>query len=183
MPPSLIEQWQGRCGEVRLELVSHDDPAFRQGGAAAWQRPDLVIASIHTAKAPEPPVRSAEIAWDMVIVDEAHHLRNRTQLWRLRASSAQFALLLTATPVQNNLEELFNLVTLQPGCSGPARRSAGVRRSPRQAQPSNLEELQRLLAEVMVRNRRGTVGVAFTRRLARTDLLDAAPGEQELYDG
>ena len=53
-----------------------------------------------------------------MIVDEAHHLRNaRTVLWqfvnRLRRT---YLLLLTATPVQNDLEELFNLVTLlQPG--------------------------------------------------------------------
>ena len=79
-----------------------------------------MIASIHTAK--REPHRSAILArrWDMVIVDEAHHLRNRnTQTWKFASEiQKQFILLLTATPVQNNLEELFNLVTLlEPGLS------------------------------------------------------------------
>ena len=119
VPPSLIEQWQGEMRrKFALELTSHDDPAFRERGAGAWGEFDRVIASIHTAK--REPHRSAILAreWDMVIVDEAHHLRNRnTQAWKLASElRKQFILLLTATPVQNNLEELFNLVTLlEPG--------------------------------------------------------------------
>ena len=119
VPPSLIEQWQGEMRrKFALELTSHDDPAFRERGAGAWGEFDRVIASIHTAK--REPHRSAILAreWDMVIIDEAHHLRNRnTQAWKLAGElRKQFILLLTATPVQNNLEELFNLVTLlEPG--------------------------------------------------------------------
>jgi SNF2 family DNA or RNA helicase len=75
---------------------------------------DRVIASIHPAK--REPHRSAILArrWDVVIADEAHHLRNRnTQTWKFASAiQKQFILLLTATPVQNNLEELFNLFTL-----------------------------------------------------------------------
>jgi superfamily II DNA or RNA helicase len=59
-----------------------------------------------------------------VIVDEAHHLRNRTtQAWKFASElQKQFILLLTATPVQNNLEELFNLVTLlEPGLLSTAK--------------------------------------------------------------
>ncbi len=38
-PPSLIEQWQGEMRrKFSLDLISHDDPAFRQRGADAWQR-------------------------------------------------------------------------------------------------------------------------------------------------
>jgi len=126
VPPSLIEQWQGEMRrKFSLEFISHDDPAFRQHGAEAWQRFDRIIASIHTAK--REPHRSQVAArhWDLVIVDEAHHLCNRnTQLWKLASAlSKQFMLPLTATPVQNNLEELFNLVTLlEPGLLSTAKK-------------------------------------------------------------
>jgi SNF2 family DNA or RNA helicase len=188
VPPSLIEQWQGEMRrKFSLELISHDDPLFRAQGAAAWKEFDLVIASMHTAK--REPHRSAILArhWDLVIVDEAHHLRNRqTQLWRFASAlQTQFTLLLTATPVQNNLEELFNLVTLlEPGLLRTARQfqKEFVDRRDK-LMPRNLDELHRLLAEVMVRNRRSTVGLQFTRRWAYTERLTPSPGEQQLYEG
>src|SRR5260370_38556827 len=94
-----------------VELSSHDDPAFRAGGQGAWNEFARVIASMHTAK--REPHRSAILArrWDMVILDEAHHLRNaRTQLCRFASErQKQYILRLTPTPVQNNLDELSTL--------------------------------------------------------------------------
>src|SRR5205814_4556054 len=187
VPPSLIEQWQGEMRrKFSVELISHDDAAFRQHGALAWGKFDRVIASMHTAK--REPHRSAILArqWDLVIVDEAHHLRNRTtQLWRFASElRKQFVLLLTATPVQNNLEELFNLVTLlEPGLLSTAKhfqRQFVDRRD--KLTPRNVDELHALLSEVMVRNRRSTVGLRFTRRWARTERVPLTAGERELYD-
>ena len=186
VPPSLIEQWQGEMRrKFSLELISHDDPAFRERGQAAWGEFDGVIASIHTAK--REPHRAAILGrtWDLVIVDEAHHLRNRTTLaWKFASElRKQFILLLTATPVQNNLEELFNLVTLlEPGLLSTARRfqTRFVDRRDKLT-PRNVDELHALLAEVMVRNRRSTVGLQFTRRWARTERIPPSPAEQALY--
>jgi SNF2 family DNA or RNA helicase len=186
VPPSLIEQWQGELRrKFSLDFISHDDPAFRQRGAAAWGEFEHIIASIHTAK--REPHRSAIVArkWDMIIVDEAHHLRNRaTQAWRFVSElEKQYILLLTATPVQNNLEELFNLVTLlEPGLLRTARQFQKHFMDRRdKLTPKNVEELHNLLSEVMVRNRRSTVGLQFTRRWARTEYLTPTPREQELY--
>src|SRR5256712_14100701 len=83
-----------------------------------WDRKPFLIASIDTAK--REPHRGAAQArpWDLIIVDEAHRLKNRFSLnWRFVASlSKKYMLLLTATPVQNDMDELFNLVTLlKPG--------------------------------------------------------------------
>jgi SNF2 family DNA or RNA helicase len=187
VPPSLIEQWQGELRrKFSLEFVSHDDPSFRQAGAAAWQAYPRVIASIHTAK--REPHRSAILArrWDLVIVDEAHHLRNRaTQAWKFASElEKQFILLLTATPVQNNLDELFNLVTLlEPGLLSTAKqfqRQFVDRRD--KLSPRNVEQLHALLAEVMVRNRRSNVGLQFTRRWASTITVLPSRDERELYE-
>ena len=186
VPPSLIEQWQGEMRrKFSIELTSHDDPAFRERGTAAWGEFDRVIASIHTAK--REPHRAAILArrWDIVIVDEAHHLRNRnTQAWKFASElQKQFILLLTATPVQNNLEELFNLVTLlEPGLLSTARqfqRHFMDRRD--KLTPRHLDELHSLLAEVMIRNRRSTVGLQFTRRWASTESLRLSTPEHALY--
>lgn len=188
VPPSLIEQWQGELRrKFSLDFITHDDEAFRARGAAAWSEVDRVIASFHTAK--REPHRSAILgrSWDLIVVDEAHHFRNRTtQLWRFASElKKQFMLLLTATPVQNHLDELFNLVTLlEPGLLSTAKqfeRRFVDRRD--KLTPKNVEQLHELLKEVMVRNRRSTVGLQFTRRWAKTERLTLSSAEAELYRG
>jgi SNF2 family DNA or RNA helicase len=186
VPPSLIDQWQGEMRrKFSIELISHDDSAFRERGPNAWNEFGRVIASIHTAK--REPHKSSILArrWDIVIVDEAHHLRNRnTQAWKFASEiQKQFILLLTATPVQNNLEELFNLVTLlEPGLLSTARQFQRHFVDKRdKLTPRNIDELHGLLAEVMIRNRRSTVGLQFTRRWAKTDYLSLSAPERTLY--
>ncbi|MGA2499307.1 MAG: SNF2-related protein, partial [Tepidisphaeraceae bacterium] len=183
-PPSLITQWQGEMRrKFGVDLISHDDAAF---GKTGWTGHNRVIASIHTAK--RDPHRSAILSrkWDIVVIDEAHHLRNRTtQLWKFASElRKQFILLLTATPVQNNLDELFNLVTLlEPGLLSTQRdfQKRFVDRGDKLV-PKNVDELHNLLAEVMVRNRRSTVGLQFTSRHARTLAVPLSTGERGLYD-
>jgi SNF2 family DNA or RNA helicase len=188
VPPGLVTQWQEELRrKFGLDFVTHDAEAFRQEGPRAWKRFERVVASFHTAKRAEHAPVIAEVPYDLVIVDEAHHLRNaRTVLWqfvnRLRRT---YLLLLTATPVQNDLEELFNLVTLlQPGQLKTLRafRREHLARGDRR-QPRDAEGLRRLLADVMVRNRRATTTVALTRRLARTVAVEPTPAERDLYSG
>jgi SNF2 family DNA or RNA helicase len=186
VPPGLVAQW---VEELRrkfcLDFVSHDGEAFRGAGPGAWRRWERVVASFHTAKRPEHARVIQDIAYDLVIVDEAHHLRSaRTMLWQfINGLRRTYLLLLTATPVQNDLEELFNLVTLlEPGQlkTLKAFRRDHVARGDRR-QPKDAEGLRRLLAGVMVRNRRATTAVGLTRRVARTILVDPDPPEQALY--
>lgn len=187
VPPSLIEQWQGEMRrKFNLDFITHDHPTFREYGVQAWTNFERIIASYHTAKR-EPHRRAIlQHEWDMVIIDEAHHFRHRsTLLWQMASElRCKYILLLTATPVQNDLEELFNLVTiLQPGLLSTARAFQKQFVDKRdKLMPRNLEELHRLLSEVMVRNRRATVGLALTRRIARTHLVTLTADERALYD-
>ena len=84
------------------------------------------------------------MSWDLVIADEAHRLKNaRSASARLvRGLRARYMLLLTATPIENRLADLFALVSLvRPGLLGAAAEfrarhgggdgSAGAQRRPR----------------------------------------------------
>jgi len=182
-PPSLVEQWQGELRrKFSLDFLSYDDPAFGKNG---WTEQSRIISSIHTAK--REPHKSAILCrkWDMIIVDEAHHLRNRnTMTWKFASEiRKQYILLLTATPVQNNLDELFNLVTLlEPGLLSTSKQFQNrfVDKKDKLT-PKNVEQLHDLLAEVMVRNRRSTVGLRFTRRWAKTESVAPTTEERQLY--
>jgi superfamily II DNA or RNA helicase len=60
----------------------------------------------------------SKINYDMLIIDEAHYLRNRnTQQWKfVNSLKKKYMLMLTATPIQGSLEELYNIITiLKPG--------------------------------------------------------------------
>jgi SNF2 family DNA or RNA helicase len=118
-------------------------------------------------------------------VDEAHHLKNRnTQNWKLiNDLKKRFLLLLTATPVENNLLELFNLITLlKPGqlkTASAFREEFMTRGDP--TDPKNREKLRELLGEVMIRNTRALARIEIPPRFARTVRVDPTPNEKELY--
>ena len=168
------------------DFVTSNDDAFRAQGSEAWTHFPRVIASLATARRPEHrQVITAEL-YDLVIVDEAHHLKNRASVsWKLvNELQKRFILLLTATPVQNSLNELYNLVTvLKPGqLKSPKefQREFVVRGDPRL--PKNRGLLRDLLRDVMVRHSRGQITLQLPPRRAHTVQLQLSDDERHLYD-
>jgi SNF2 family DNA or RNA helicase len=185
-PPGLVRQWQEEMeSKFRIDFVTHDDERFQEAGEEAWRQFDLVIASLTTARRPEHREVIAKIHYDLVIIDEVHHLKNRnTVSWKFaNALQKKYLLLLTATPVQNKLNELYNLITLlKPGqlkTEREFRQQFVVRGDPRL--PKNRGMLRELLADVMVRNTRSQVNITLPPRRAHTIRLKLSQPEQELY--
>ena len=186
-PPSLVGQWQEELStKFGLDFISHESPTFRALGVSAWTKFDQVIASLSTARTGENARAILGQRYDLVIVDEAHHLKNRASVsWQfVNQLDKKFILLLTATPVQNSLEELFNLITiLKPGqlrTMQAFKKEFVTRGDPRQ--PRNRAKLQELLFDVMIRNTRSQVGIQLPRRQATTVRLPLSVEERELYD-
>ncbi|MGQ0662284.1 MAG: DEAD/DEAH box helicase [Pseudomonadota bacterium] len=184
-PPSLVGQWQEEmAAKFDIGFATTHSPLLREDAGRFWAQP-RVIASIAVARRSEHAARLAERTWDAVIVDEAHHLKNRrTQNYKLvDALQKRFLLLLSATPVQNNLIELFNLLTLlKPGIFRTERdfRAAYmVAGNPRL--PANSDRLRDLMRDAMIRNTRATVAVRLPRRHAVTLRVDAGPQEAACY--
>jgi SNF2 family DNA or RNA helicase len=187
-PPALVEQWREELAtKFRLDdFVTSSDPEFRALGPQAWATFPHVIASLATARRAEHRREITQIVYDLIIVDEAHHLKNRTSVsWKfVNALQKKYILLLTATPVQNDLDELYNLITiLKPGqlkTPRQFRRQFVVQGDPRL--PKNRGRLRELLADVMVRHSRGQVSVSLPPRHAHTIRLAPSPEERALYD-
>jgi len=185
-PPSLVEQWQGEMYyKFNLDFVAYDAPEFKKH-PRPWQEFPRIIASLDTAKRENHREEVLAGEYDLVIVDEAHHLKNhRTQAYQLvKELQKKYILLLTATPVENNLEELFNLITLlAPGqleTASSFKRKYITRGDP--LKPKNTEDLKKLVREVMVRNRRSETGAILSRRHADVLELELSPEERRLYD-
>jgi SNF2 family DNA or RNA helicase len=179
VPASLVLQW------VRELNQKFGIPAVAQKKSYMWEQCDIVVASLDTAK--RDPHRDIILRqdYDMLIVDEAHKLKNRktTNYRFINELRKKYCLLLTATPIQNDLKELYNLITLlKPGqLGGQASFQANFVLEKRV--PKNEELLQRELSKVMIRNRRSDGHVEFTKRFVKNIPLVLSPEEQALYDG
>jgi len=154
-PASLVGQWQGELEEKFFERF--DTPTEPDD----WQRVTKGIVSHDRARSRRHAEEILRHRWDLVIVDEAHKVKSeRGATYQfIEKIERDFILLLTATPLQNDLRELYNLITLlRPGQLGtwPEFRSqhlvAGDHR-----QPSDPEGLRALTHAVMIRTRRSSV--------------------------
>jgi superfamily II DNA or RNA helicase len=184
--PSLVDQWEEELADkFNINTVTTNHPGARDDAAKFWRDNHGIVASLHTLKQPAQLAVAREVTWDMLVVDEAHYLRNRdSQAWQaVNALPRQFLLLLTATPVQNSLEELYNLVTLlQPGqLPTPKEFRARFIDPNRPRQPREPEELRRLLGQVMIRNTRANAGLNLPSRRAETVLFEPAPEERAFW--
>jgi SNF2 family DNA or RNA helicase len=181
VPASLCEQWRAELWE-KFEL----DFVVSRGPAGQWGRHPLVISSLETARHERHRRRVRGANYDMVVVDEAHRLRNHLTLgWKfINDLNPRYLLLLTATPVQNDLRELYNLATLvRPGTVGTFSQfrrnflSGHDRRTPR-----NTPKLRGLLKRVMIRTRRADTDIVFAPRRVETLWVSQTPAERKLYD-
>ncbi|MEX2290468.1 MAG: SNF2-related protein [Mycobacteriales bacterium] len=180
VPAGLVEQW---CEELDRKFGLPTTVAAGGSWPSSPDRP-VVVASLAAAR--RDPLRAAltDQPWDLVVVDEAHRVKSpRSASGRLaRALRARYLLLLTATPVENRLDELFELISLvAPGLLGtPAEFRA--RHGGGEGLPRDIAGLQARTREVMVRHRRSEVAVSLPQRLAETVRVPADEQEQTLYD-
>ncbi|BAZ47259.1 type III restriction enzyme res subunit (plasmid) [Chondrocystis sp. NIES-4102] len=184
-PATLVSQWQVELNEkFAIPTITTDERDCNP--EEFWHLNERIVASINTAKHKSHFQYVTEREWDLVIIDEAHHLKNRRTLnWKLvNAIHKRFILMLTATPVQNNLVELFNLLTLlKPGLlNTEAQFKQEYVGSSNGRVPKNPEKLRQLMREVMVRNTRSVVDIKLPKRFATTITVTPQAKERELYE-
>lgn len=120
-PANLRKQWIQELTEKfflpcgLLESKSYN-AAWREGRLEPFVTDNVVVCSYQFAKNKASEIR--RIDWDLVVIDEAHRLRNVYKPSNVIANTLKVALnhspkiLLTATPLQNNLLELYGLVSI-----------------------------------------------------------------------
>ena len=184
-PATLVGQWQEEMAiKFEVSFATSYDALLRSDPPAFWSQP-RVIASIATARRAEHQALLAAQRYDVVVVDEAHHLKNRaTANWKLvDALNKRFLLLLSATPVQNSLVEIYNLLTLlKPGIFKTEKEfRAGHMTSGKPRLPANRDRMRDLMRDVMIRNTRALVDVRLPPRHAATLRLEPTEEEAACY--
>ena len=185
-PPALRTQWQEELGtKFELDFVTNKDDSRFKG----YDKHSMLISSLSSAIQPKNAHILKQIEWDVVLIDEAHRLKNESTKAHkfVKELQKKFIFLLSATPIQNNLRELYNLSDLiRPGLLGSWAEFASTFTSDKKAQkiiPARNADLQDMLKQVMIRTTRDEVRsyIQFTDRIPKTHMLHPTEDEINLY--
>lgn len=194
LPATLRKQWQQELIEkFGIDSLILESATYNQIRKTSRQNPFLpqdriVICSYHFAAARADELR--QISWDQVVIDEAHRLRNVYKPSNKMANAIARAvenapkLLLTATPLQNSLAELYGLVSvIDPHVFGDMAsfRDQFLRGND---ETGRNQRLKQRLQPVCQRTLRKQVleYIRFTRRIPLTEDFYPTDEEQRLYD-
>jgi SNF2 family DNA or RNA helicase len=186
VPPSLVDQWVAELKEkfdLDFRIVENDE---------SWKEGGFMVASIDRVKIYDRKkgdfrhCGAHKIPWDIIVVDEAHKLKSRsTMRWKFvdRLQKKRF-LILTATPFQNDLIELYNLLhLLKRGHLGTIKefRKKFLNRGNKRY-PLNPKDLRIKLEEIMIRRRRNQTGINYKKRIPKIISVQLTDKEKEIYD-
>jgi superfamily II DNA or RNA helicase len=180
VPASLVMQW---VRELRTKFAI--DAVAHRHSAHVFTQANIVVASLDTAKRKAHESTILAQSYDLLLIDEAHKLKNERSINYAFVNKIQrtFCLLLTATPVHNNIRELYPLISLlKPGYVGTAKQFCEMYGT-KKKQQKNHDTLRHLLAPLMVRNERTVCTEPATTRHVTHTIVDFSPEEQALYDG
>ncbi len=184
-PAGLVENWRRElesCFRMHFDILGRD---FQDHGSAAWERHHQVIVSIDTLKVPRRMQRMLAAApWDLVIVDEAHHV-SRTKSGKKTVTTQNYKLaealrnhtrdliFLSATPHQGNAFQFWSLIQILDDQLF--------------ADPEAVNNRMGLLNRVMIRRTKREVtdssgAPIFRKRQVHTQRFSLAPRERHFYD-
>ncbi len=192
VPANLRKQWSQELADkfylpsVILENRSFND-AIRTGNLNPFQQESIILCSYQFARKMEPYLQ--QTPWALVVIDEAHRLRNVYKTSSKIANAIKQAVapfpkvLLTATPLQNSLLELYGLVSIIDDYAFGDFRSYRARFT-RLANEADFAELKERLKPLCKRTLRRHVleYVKYTNRHAVVQEFVPSPEEQRLYD-
>jgi superfamily II DNA/RNA helicase len=187
-PASLRKQWSLELSEKfnlpSLILESKSYKNLLVLGKNPFEQNNVVIVSFNFANKIKAEIRAQK--WSVAVIDEAHKLRNVYRASNKTAQGIKFALedtnklLLTATPLQNSLMELYGLSTI---ISDHIFGDAKSFRAQYISQGINFTELRERISSFTKRTLRKDVleYIKYTERLAITKKFEANNKEHELY--
>src|SRR5579883_1055292 len=191
-PANLRKQWSEELADkfflpsAILETRTFNE-AIRAGNLNPFQCDSAVICSYQFARSKEPHVR--QTTWDLVVIDEAHRMRNVYKPNNKISQAIKQAVypyqkvLLTATPLQNSLLELYGLVSIVDEYAFGDFKCFRARFT-RLANDVDFAELKQRLKPLCKRTlrRQALEYVKYTNRHALVQEFVPSDEEQRLYD-
>jgi len=192
VPANLRKQWNQELADkfflpsAILETRTFNEQ-IKQGNLNPFNRDEIVICSYHFARNKDAYIR--QVNWNLVVIDEAHRLRNVYKPSNRIANAIKNAVapfpkvLLTATPLQNSMLELFGLVSVVDEYTFGDLKSFKAQFSTLSSE-KDFADLKARLRPVCQRTLRRQVleYVPYTNRKAIVQEFFPTDEEQKLYD-
>ena len=191
-PANLRKQWaQELSDKFFLPSIILENGTFgefiKRGNLNPFQQDAIVICSYQFAKRMAPYVQ--QTLWDLVVIDEAHRLRNVYKPTNKIGNAIKQAIapykkvLLTATPLQNSLLEIYGLVSIIDDFAFGDLKTYKARFT-RLGENEDFDELKERLRPIVKRTLRKQVMeyIKYTERHAIVQEFEPSDGEQRLYD-
>ncbi len=192
-PANLRKQWNQEISDkfflhsIIMETKSFNEEIKKGNLNPFVQKDSIVIASYQFCRAKEMYLRLIE--WDLVVIDEAHRLRNVYKPSNKIAKAIKESLtrspkvLLTATPLQNSLLELYGLVSIIDEYTFGDAKSFKLQFG-RLTTEDSFDELKKRLEPICKRTLRRQVleYIKYTNRVCIVQEFYPTEEEQELYD-
>jgi len=192
-PANLRKQWNQEIADkfflpsIILEAKSFNEELQKANFNPFQQTDKIVICSYHFIKSKA--VYVSKVDWDLVVIDEAHRLRNVYKPNNKIAKAIKEAvahapkILLTATPLQNSLLELYGLVSIIDEYTFGDIKSFKTQFT-RQSNEYNYEELRNRLKTICQRTLRHQVKqyINYTNRTCILEEFTPREDEQQLYN-
>lgn len=192
VPANLRNQWnQELLDKFFLPSMVLETKSFNQetknGNLNPFTQKDIVICTYQFARSKDSYIKRIE--WDLVVIDEAHRLRNVYKTGNKIANAIKHAvsaapkILLTATPLQNSLLELYGLVSLIDDFTFGDIKSFKSQFSKLTSEDS-FDDLKERLKPICKRTLRRQVleYIKYTNRISLTQQFSPTPDEQRLYN-
>ena len=186
VPASLRKQWEQELWDkFHLPSLIIDGEVLKKEKGTNNpfdQKEKIIISSYEFAARNDKYLQ--KIAWDIVVFDEAHKLRNtykesgsKNAKKLNNALSSSFKLLLSATPLQNSMLELYGLISIIDA------NFFGDIKSFKKLSEENLRERLKTIVYRTLRKDVQDIGdIKFTRRYSITQDFSLMQEEQQLYD-
>jgi superfamily II DNA or RNA helicase len=187
-PTSVVSTWAAEAARFApgLDLEAVTDTLAKSGRSIAeLARADVVVTTYTLLRLDADAYRAVE--WAGVVLDEAQYVKNhQAKTYRcVRELAAPFKLALTGTPMENNLTELWSLLSITaPGLFPDPKRFAAEYARPieRRGDPERLVRLRRRIRPLVKRRSKELVASDLPGKQEQTLLVDLHPRHRKLYD-
>lgn len=175
-----IEKFTGQTAQVIEGMATLRHRMHREDDAV------YKIASYHSALFDTSAMQDA--GYDLIILDEAQRIKNwRTKIAQsVRKIPSRYVFVLTGTPIENNLEELYGLVQfVDPFALGPRHvffpRYQTTDDNGRVIGYENLGEIRQLLAQRLVRRTKKEVLTQLPKRTDKNLIVPMTQAQREMH--